>query len=348
MTSQSPILLALGSAFLFGVATPLSKTLLGSLSPFQLAGLLYLGAGGALLPLLLRAGRLRSLCHMSAANQRRLAGAILLGGVAGPVALLLGLRLAAAASVSLWLNMELVATAVLGHILFRDQLGRYGWAATAGALTGAAILSWGGGVAGVQAGLLVALACICWGLDNHLTALIDGLTPAASTFWKGLVAGTVNLAIGVASEPVAAPAAAVVVALVLGALSYGASIVLYIGAAQSLGATRAQLLFATAPFFGVILSVVLLREPLALSQAAAALILTGSLTVLFLDRHAHGHEHPGFEHEHWHRHDDGHHTHAHPGLLPAVGHSHPHVHARVTHAHPHWPDLHHRHRHAEV
>ncbi|MFB3818621.1 MAG: DMT family transporter [Candidatus Methylomirabilales bacterium] len=200
----------------------------------------------------------------------------------------------------------------------------------------------------MQAGLLVALACICWGLDNHLTALIDGLTPAESTFWKGLVAGIVNLTIGIASGPFTAPSGVAGLALILGALSYGASIVFYISAAQGLGATRAQLLFATSPFFGVVLSVALLREPLTVNQVAAAFILTGSLALLFLDRHAHPHGHPGVEHEHWHRHDDGHHAHAHPGLPPGLGHSHPHAHAPVSHAHPHWPDLHHRHGHADA
>lgn len=60
-------------------------------------------------------------------NRLRLAGAVFFGGVLGPVALLYGLRLAEAASVSLWLNLELAATAVLGAIVFRDYLGVRGW-----------------------------------------------------------------------------------------------------------------------------------------------------------------------------------------------------------------------------
>jgi len=46
----TPASLALASAFLFGAATPLSKALLDSLTPFQLAGLLYLGAALGLVP----------------------------------------------------------------------------------------------------------------------------------------------------------------------------------------------------------------------------------------------------------------------------------------------------------
>jgi hypothetical protein len=120
-----------------------------------------------------------------------------------------------------------------------------------------------------------------------------------------------------------------------------------VAGAQQLGATRAQLFFATAPFFGAALSWLALGEALTPTHAWAALILAGSLALLFADRHEHRHHHPALEHEHSHRHDDGHHTHTHPGLDPRRRHSHRHRHEPIAHAHPHWPDLHHRHRHGE-
>jgi hypothetical protein len=48
--------LALASAALFGAATPASKALLADLSPFQLAGLLYLGAALGVAPVAWRRG----------------------------------------------------------------------------------------------------------------------------------------------------------------------------------------------------------------------------------------------------------------------------------------------------
>ncbi|MGL4650790.1 MAG: DMT family transporter, partial [Caldilineaceae bacterium] len=199
-----PWLMALGAAALFGSATPLSKALLETLPPVQMAGLLYLGAALGVLPLLFRrprtadggrapTRRLRLPWQMDRVTQRRLAGAVLFGGVLGPILLMLGLQLAAAGSVSLWLNLEAVATALLGFFLFRDRLDRLGWLGAAGIVAASLLLSWGEGAAGLRAGLLVALACLCWGADNHLTALIDGISPAESTFWKGTVAGSVSL-----------------------------------------------------------------------------------------------------------------------------------------------------------
>lgn len=344
-----PILMALLSAALFGAATPASKLLLGAFPPFQLAGLLYLGAALGVMPLLLGSRGIKSIkapWSLEKNNRWRLLGAIGSGGILGPVFLLLGLQLASAASVSLWLNLELMATAVLGYFLFQDQLGRYGWIGVSGTVFAATLLSWGEGIAGAQAGLLVALACIAWGFDNHWTALIDGITPAESTFWKGLVAGTVNMTLGTAVQPYGGSLAVTLAGLAVGILSYGASIVLYITSAQNLGATRSQLIFASAPFFGVAFSALALGEAISPVQVAAVLILIGSLGILFQDQHKHEHSHSPIAHEHLHRHDDDHHSHVHPGQPASLLHSHWHEHpSALAHAHPHWPDLHHRHQH---
>lgn len=336
---------ALAAAGLSGAATPASKALLGDLSPFQLAGLLYLGAALGVAPIALRQGGVRLPGRGDRRNRLRLLGAILAGGVAGPVLLLLGLRLADAAAVSLWLNFELVATAALGAMLFREPLGLPGWAAVAAAIGGVVVLAVPGGEAGLAAALLVLAACICWGLDNHLTALIDGITPSESTFWKGLVAGTCNFLLGSLYGSFDASVATALAALGIGIFSYGASIALYISAAQASGATRAQVAFSTAPLFGVALSALLLGEVLRIEHGVSALLFAVAIVLLMLERHAHEHSHEAMRHEHMHRHDDGHHNHTHEALPPETRHSHVHDHEPMVHAHPHWPDLHHRHRH---
>jgi drug/metabolite transporter (DMT)-like permease len=337
--------MAIVAAALFGAATPASKLLLLDLTPFQLAGLLYLGAALGVAPAARREGGVRLPDRGDRVNQLRLLGAILSGGIVGPVLLLLALRTAEATSVSLWLNLEVAATAMLGVLFFREHLGALGWGGVAAAFAGASILSLPGGVAGLEAGLLVLLACVCWGLDNHLTALIDGITPSQSTFWKGLAAGITNLAIGIAMDPLAAGLLAVLAALFVGVWAYGASIVLYIRSAQSLGATRAQIAFASAPFFGVLFSVLLLGESLGGAHLASGALFIAGIGLFMIERHAHVHAHQAMEHEHPHRHDDGHHDHGHPDLPRGIVHSHRHSHVPMTHAHPHWPDLHHRHDH---
>lgn len=339
------ILIALLSAVLFGASTPIGKMLLDSLPPFQLAGLLYIGAAVGVLPFLMRQRVAKKVHRIGKRNLLRLVGAIFFGGVLGPVLLLFGLQKAPAASVAMWLNLELIVTAILGCLLFREYLSGYGWVGVIGTIGASVMLSWHEGTIGLYALLLVAAASICWGLDNHLTALIDGITPTQSTFWKGAIAGATNLVISILLEPYGKTLWTLASGVIVGVFSYGFSISLYILAAQNLGATRSQMVFASAPFCGVVLSVVLLGETISVVQAAAAVILVFSLTVLFRDQHSHSHTHEPLHHRHRHRHDDGHHDHVHTDDEGAVYHSHWHIHEPTTHAHPHWPDIHHRHRH---
>lgn len=335
------------AALLFGLATPISKVLLEGISPFQLAGLLYLGAALVLLPKVITERGLKKVLKMNPSNKLRILGAIVFGGIGGPVALLFGLKLSSASSVSMWLNLELVFTALLGHFIFKDYLGRLGWLGSLGAVLAAVLLSWQGGIAGIKAGLFVALACLLWGFDNHFTALIDEISPQTNTFLKGIFAGTINLTLGLFLANYGAIWQQTAGALVLGAFSYGISIALYIGSAQGIGATRAQIIFASAPFFGVGASILILGEALSLIQIVSAVLLLLSLIPLLMDSHLHKHYHRKLVHEHLHRHGEGHHEHPHSdNVLPDwVPHSHEHKHEEATHRHSHLPDIHHRHEH---
>jgi drug/metabolite transporter (DMT)-like permease len=341
--------LALVAAILFGAATPASKLLLETLAPFQLAGLLYLGAMLGMAPLVAREARGKSAGPLDSANRRRLAAAVVFGGLVGPALLLIGLRSSPAGSIALVLNLEGVATAILGVLFFREHLGWIGWLGVAGALAAAALVAGGEDWPGLVGTLFAAAACVCWAIDNHATALIDGLSPERCTLVKGLVAGTCQLAIGAVVSPWTAPPGIVLAALAVGALSYGVSIALYVRAAQQVGATRAQAVFASAPFIGAALSPLVLDERPTALHGVAALLLIPSVGALFWSRHSHSHSHSAMRHTHAHRHDDLHHDHFHdPASPPSADaeHSHEHVHEPVTHSHPHWPDLHHRHDHS--
>ncbi len=339
-------LTAVLAAILFGAAAPLGKPLLTYLNDFQFAGLLYLGASLGVSFILIRQKNFQFPWKLAQKDRFKLLGAIIFGGILGPVLLMAGLRLAAAASVSLWLNLEMVATLVIGYLFFDDYLSQKGWLASAGVILAAVILAWEGGIAGIKAGSLIALACICWGFDNHLTALIDGITPAQSTFWKGLFAGSVNLLLGLVLGNFTANGLQTIASLGLGAFSYGLSILLYITSAHNLGATRSQLLFSSAPFFGLIISL-MLGESLTMFQGISFVVFVVSIFFLFKESHTHAHMHESYNHTHTHHHPDEHHDHEHPDInAENFRHTHEHQHQSMKHDHPHWPDLHHRHEHS--
>jgi len=340
----TPLVFALAAAALFGAATPLCKPLLTELTPTTLAGLLYLGAAAALAPIALREG-FPSFAQRGV-NLARLAGVVVFGGALAPVLLLTALGRAPAGSVALWLNLEVVATALLARAFFREHLAAPGALAILLVCAASALLALPLHVGGAPASalLLVAAACLCWALDNNWTSRIDAFTPAQSSFAKGLVAGSVNLALGLAGGGSLTPANAGL-ALGLGAACYGLSLALLVSAAQQLGAARSQLAFATASFWGVALAWLLLGEPVLPLQLAAGALMAIALALLAREDHDHWHQHNSVTHRHAHRHDDGHHTHPHPEGLPESAHTHEHQHAAQAHAHPHRPDLHHRHPH---
>ena len=344
-TALTAILLALLSAFLFGVATPFSKWLLNGLSPLQLAGFLYLGAAMAVLPSAIRQPISLIPKNLDARNRFSLFGAIIFGGILGPVLLLLGLNNADSTAVSLWLNLEFVATAFVGAILFKEKIGKLSWLGIFIASIASVLISFEQGVSAQWAGVLLLLACFCWGVDNHFTSQIDALTPSQSTFWKGLVAGSVSLSLGVILYPFSISASLVIASLVLGALSYGISIVLYIRASHGLGATKAQVIFSSSTFFGVLLSILFLGEEFTVSYGLASILFLVAIGLQLIGGHSHKHNHYAITHTHFHRHDDGHHSHQHDTPSRLLGHVHVHTHQGVEHSHPHMPDIHHKHEH---
>ena len=338
--APGPVLSALLAAVLFGASTPAAKILLGAVGPVTLAGLLYLGAAAGALPFAVSRGARR----LSARTWWRLGGTVLFGGVIGPVLMLIGLERAGASSVSLWLSLETVFTAALARAAFREHLGKLGVVATVLVTAASALLALGSGIAVREAALLVALACVCWALDNNWTAVIDELSPAQIALAKGLVAGATTFGLGRALEHTPELTSALG-GLAVGAVGYGLSLVLYVGAAQALGATRSQLLFSTAPLWGAAVAWVFAIDQLGVMHVVAAAMMALGLAVLGRERHEHDHVHPRVSHQHAHRHDDGHHDHVHPGLPADAWHTHEHEHDEVRHDHPHVPDLHHRHRH---
>lgn len=341
---MSAIFTAILSAILFGVSTPICKYLLNGISEFQLAGLLYLGAALGVLPIILSDKKVHSFKGIGQNNIFKIIGAIVFGGILGPVFLLFALKMALASSVSLWLNLEVVVTAILGVIFFKDHLDRNGWIGVIGAVSAGILLSYQEGTTGLVAGVLILFACICWGLDNHLTATIDGITATQTTFLKGLFAGIFNLTVGMAISNTLPSSTIIIGSLVVGFFTYGVSIILYITAAQSLGATRSQIVFSSAPFFGLLFSWILLNEQLTPVHYFSAALMAISILLISNLVHEHTHVHEATTHTHYHAHDD-HHRHDHDEIPAAVLHTHEHTHLTIKHAHQHYPDLHHRHDH---
>jgi drug/metabolite transporter (DMT)-like permease len=343
--SNRGVLAALGAAALFGAGTPLAKLLLGSVDPWLLAGLLYLGSGAGLT--LTRLFRCAPSVRPTAREWGWLAGAIVTGGIVGPVLLMFGLSAMPASGASLLLNAEGVFTALLAWFVFRENFDRRIALGMAAIAAGAVVLAWSDEArfGDLWPVLAVLGACLAWAIDNNLTrkvALADATWIAAC---KGWAAGAVNFIIATtvfSHWPAWQTAWA---AGGVGWLAYGVSLSLFVVALRHLGTARTGAYFSVAPFIGALIAVVLLDDPVTLRLVVAGALMGLGVWLHLTERHAHEHTHEALFHTHEHVHDEHHqHTHDFP-VEPGTRHTHAHWHEPLTHTHPHFPDAHHRHSH---
>ena len=343
------VLHALAAAMLFGISTPAAKLLVGEVPPVLLAGLLYLGSGLGLGSWWLlhgqRGGDDQTEAPLCRCDMPWLAGAILCGGVVAPVLLMVGLAMTSGAMSSLLLNLEGALTAVIAWFVFHENFSRRVVLGLAAIVAGGVVLSWGGLPRGevTWGPLAVAAACLFWAMDNNLTKKVSGSAPVQIAAIKGLVAGVVNVSIGLAVHPHLPPMGSMVASGLVGLGGYGISLVLFVLALRRIGTARTGAYFSVGPFIGAVASIPILGESMTWPLVAAGGLMALGVYLHLTESHKHQHVHRAVVHNHGHLHDE-HHSHEHPDV-PQEPHAHEHTHAPTRHAHPHYPDLHHTHEH---
>jgi drug/metabolite transporter (DMT)-like permease len=251
-----------------------------------------------------------------------------------------------ASGASLLLTAEGAFTALLAWFLFRENFDRRVALGMAFIVAGVAILSWPENLTFTETWPAFAVigACLAWAIDNNLTrkvALHDATWIAAV---KGLAAGTVNLLLALAVGSALPTTPTLAGGLVLGFVAYGVSLVLFVLGLRHLGTARTGAYFSVGPFFGALLAVLALGEPVTAPLMVAGALMALGVWLHLSERHVHEHTHEAIEHEHEHEHDL-HHAHPHAAGQAELRHVHRHRHEPLSHAHPHFPDEHHRHSH---
>jgi drug/metabolite transporter (DMT)-like permease len=351
------LIAGLMAAVFFGLSAPLISVFSTEGSPLMIVALLY---GGAAFGLLMVRGLVRHQKEESPVQRRDLRpllGLTVLGGMVGPICLVQGLTLLSAGSASLLLNLEAVFTLLIAVLIGGEHLSRLGLIAAVLILSGAVLLTDGSlNGATLQGTLLISGACLAWGIDNNLSQRLSLRDPLQISLLKAIGASAPMLILALAVGQTL-PAWPVLLALLsIGAVGYGLSIWLDLLALRHLGAAREAVVFSTAPFVGVLFSVLVLREAFTSGMAMASVLMLLGVAVLLKENHAHWHLHEALRHAHRHRHDpavgDPHHSHVHPADEPsdmnperAYWHAHDHQHAPIEHEHPHVSDAHHRHQH---
>jgi drug/metabolite transporter (DMT)-like permease len=346
---KKPILYILISASLFGLSSPLAKLLLKDISPITLAGLLCLGAFLGLFLYSLITNKFSALVKAERLEGRDLPwliGAVITGGVIAPISQMIGLNLISGFSVSLLLNMEGVATAIIAVFFFRENTGKLLWFALLCMTVAGVFLSWNPDQSkfNVAGPLLILLAMVCWGIDNNLTRQISDKNPVQITYIKGFFGGVISISVALVLGKPLSWDYRLPLALLLGAVSYGISLVFFIKALAGLGSSRTGAFFTLGPFVGAVASIIILRDWIGWVMFPAIVLMGVGAWLISSEKHEHVHTHAAIRHVHMHKHDEIHHLHKHPEGTPEP-HSHEHTHEELRHIHAHWPDTQHRHIH---
>ena len=261
---RTGILLAILAAALYSVNVPLSKLLLDYMPSTLMAGFLYLGAGvgmGALAVVRCAAKRERTESRLTGRELPYVIAMILLD-IAAPVCLLFGLASTTAANASLLNNFEIVATALIALVVFREKISARLWLGILFVTLSCALLSFED-IASLQfsyGSLFILLACICWGFENNCTRKISSKDPQQIVLLKGIFSGLGSLAIGLAIGERVTVLWSVFAVLGIGFVAYGLSIFFYVYAQRCLGAARTSAYYAVAPFLGTALSLIIFRD----------------------------------------------------------------------------------------
>ncbi|MBI5465770.1 MAG: EamA family transporter [Candidatus Kerfeldbacteria bacterium] len=342
---------AMTSAVLFGVSIPLAKLLIEDISPVALAGLLYLGAfvGLSLYSFMSKKNEIgiyEKDAKLTRTDLPWLIGAIVTGGIIGPISMMIGLTFISGLSASLLLNLEGLATAVIAVFFFKENAGKRFWLALVCMTMAGVFLTWqpNQNNFSLTGPLLIILAMICWGIDNNLTRIISDKNPIQISKIKGLVAGVTSLLLALSLGANLMLGIKIIFALLLGAFSYGISLVFFIKALKGLGSSRTGMFFSLAPFIGAIVSIIILKEPIQWTLLPTICLMIIGIWLINNERHEHEHLHLSITHVHSHNHSDMHHTHEHSELTQGQ-HAHEHTHPEISHTHIHWPDTQHRHKH---
>ena len=261
---KAGVLLAILAAALYAINSPLSKILLDYMPSTLMAGFLYIGAGlgmGAI-ALVRKLGKKRVSESRLTKKELPYTVAMILLDIAAPICLLFGLKSTTAANASLLNNFEIVATAIIALIVFKEKISPRLWAGIVLVTLSCALLSFED-ISSLQfsyGSLLILAACVCWGFENNCTRKISSKDPMEIVLLKGIFSGLGSLIIGFAIGERITVVWSVFAVLAVGFVAYGLSIFFYVYAQRILGAARTSAYYAVAPFIGTLLSLLIFWE----------------------------------------------------------------------------------------
>ena len=276
------IAFAILAAALYSINAPFSKILLEFMPPTLMAGFLYVGAGIGItfIALILKMKKHETKELKLTKSELPYTIAMIILDIAAPICLLVGLNATTAANASLLNNFEIVGTAIIALMVFKEKISPRLWFGIFFITLSCGILSFED-VSSLHfsyGSLFVLLSAICWGFENNCTRKISSKDPLQIVLLKGIFSGIGSLIIGLYMGERTSSLWSIFAVLCIGFIAYGLSIYFYVYAQRLLGAARTSAYYAVAPFIATILSLIILREiPDITYYFALVLMIIGAL-----------------------------------------------------------------------
>ena len=325
------IIYAILAALFYAVNIPCSKWLLDDVPPAFMAAFLYLGAGAGV-------GLMYVFHFKKEPSDERLGKkdvpytlAMVALDIIAPILLMVGVKLGTAANASLLGNFEIVATTLIAFGIFREKVSSRLCGAISLITLASAMLSFSGesSFSFSLGSVFVVGATICWGLENNCTRKISGKSTYEIVTIKGLGSGMGSLILAMILGEERPGAAYIADIMLLGYIAYGLSIFTYVRAQKTLGAAKTSAYYAIAPFIGVALSAIFLKESFTAMFIVALVIMIAGTVLIVRDTLIHSHSH-SHTHVITHTHDGSTHMH-----MIEHEHGHTHVINEEKHSHTH-------------
>ncbi len=325
------IIYALLAALFYAINIPCSKSLLNNVPPTFMAAFLYMGAGLGVGIMYILHGKKESIEEKLGREDIPYTFAMVVLDIIAPILLMIGIKLGTAANASLLGNFEIVATTLIAFGLFREKVSARLWGAISLITVASIILSFSGeGSFSFSLGSVFVIgATICWGLENNCTRKISGRSTYEIVTIKGIGSGTGSFIVAMVLGESIPGISYVAIIMILGFVAYGLSIFMYVRAQKILGAAKTSAYYAIAPFIGVVMSTVFLKERFSMMFIVALVIMIIGTVLIVRDTLIHSHKH-AHTHLITHTHDGSTHTHAIEHL-----HDHAHVISEGKHGHTH-------------
>ena len=317
---MNAIIYAVLAALFYAINIPCSKLLLNNVAPTFMAAFLYLGAGLGVGIMYVFHAKKESRDEKIGREDIPYTLAMVVLDIIAPILLMIGIKLGTAANASLLGNFEIVATTLIAFGLFREKVSARLWGAISLITVASIILSFSGeGSFSFSLGsVFVLVATKISGKSTYEIVTIKGIGSGTGSFIVAMILGESIPGISY-----------IAIIMILGFVAYGLSIFTYIRAQKTLGAAKTSAYYAIAPFIGVVMSAVFLKERFKMLFIIALIIMIAGTVLIVRDTLIHSHKH-AHTHLITHTHDGSTHTHA-------IVHSHDHAHVinEGKHGHTH-------------